>query len=65
MLGLQIGQTDAAMGSWEAGLQSADARGDSWGKDSLEQKGSSPGSSGLWHISLEKETKDCSVSSFV
>lgn len=65
MLGLQIRQTNAAMGSWEAGLWSADAWGDSWGKGSLDQKGSNPTSSGLWHISLEKQTKECSVSSFV
>lgn len=54
MLWLQIRQTDGVMGSWEAGLCSADAQGDSWRKGSLEQKGSSPGLSGLWHISLKK-----------
>lgn len=40
--------------SWEAGLWSANAQEDSWRKGSLGQKGSSPGSSGLWHISLKK-----------
>lgn len=52
MLCLQIGQTDAVMGPWDAG--SADAQRDRWGKGNLEQKGSSPGASGLWHISFKK-----------
>lgn len=60
MLGLQIQQTDAVMGSWETtGLWPASTRGQCWGLDCLEHKGSGPASSGLQHIFLKKKNKYC------